>query len=228
MGPHFNSFVRLIPLHRPQTAVGRKIRPWVKRTLELEDEQLLSELPEGAVDRVELRSICRDKSISTEASVLAVMAWGAMRADHLRFLWDDRKKWIRGVERLRSSPDMTREESFTLMSRLRSEGSLMGARAPYFTKLIFFLRAEMDGYIMDQWTAKSVNLISEDRIVPLSSYGYVDDNADAAHYQAFCQFIERIAGLTGKSAEKVEELMMSHGGRTKGAWRQYVIDNWRP
>ena len=98
--------------------------------------------------------------------------------------------------------------------------------AAYFTKLIFFCPRQHDGYIMDQWTSKSVNLIFDEKIVDLSKAGFVTDTNNADKYERFCRCIEELGEAAGWEPEETELRIFSEG-RGRGAWRNYVIENWR-
>ena len=100
--------------------------------------------------------------------------------------------------------------------------------AAYFTKLIFFCSPKHDWYIIDQWTSKSVNLISEKKLVKLTNGGHVSDANDASTYIEYCEFIENLSLMGGWCREDTEKRLFSFGGKKKGAWRSYVIENWKP
>lgn len=97
----------------------------------------------------------------------------------------------------------------------------------YFTKLICFLNPNLNGYIMDQWTAKSVNIICGKEIVKLTPQGFVDSiKNDTKVYRAFCEVIDQIAKEVNMKGIDIEESMFSNGGRKKGGWRRFLIENW--
>jgi hypothetical protein len=94
----------------------------------------------------------------------------------------------------------------------------------YFTKLIFFLDPKHDGYIMDKWTATSVNLLWNPWLIKLSAEYYVTDRNTEIEYEKFCQVIERIATELNLSPVIVEERLFSSGGRKSHPWRRHVKD----
>lgn len=96
----------------------------------------------------------------------------------------------------------------------------------FFTKLIFFVRPADDGYIMDQWTGKSVNLLTGKPLVHLSYKGHVTDNTSADDYEEFCKVVEDLANICGSSGGEAEDRLFSHGGRKPGEWRAYVRRHW--
>lgn len=107
----------------------------------------------------------------------------------------------------------------------------------YFTKLIYFLNQNDDipGFIMDQWTAASVNLLFEDSVVLTRfseftfkngrkiSFETVTDQNTQENYKKFCECILELAKRLNESPDNVEEKLFSEG-RGKGEWRQYVVN----
>jgi hypothetical protein len=93
----------------------------------------------------------------------------------------------------------------------------------YFTKLIFFLRPDLNGYIMDQWLARSINLLFPQAGPIRLSNTVVTDRNTADDYERFCSHVEHVARELGITPAEAEERMFSNGGRSKGRWRQYVI-----
>jgi hypothetical protein len=91
----------------------------------------------------------------------------------------------------------------------------------YFTKILYFFNL---GYIMDQWTAKSYNLlINNDEIEILQNT--VTNNNSGQKYERYCLLVEYLANELKMSPSAIEEAMFSNGGRNRGIWRQHVIDN---
>ena len=112
----------------------------------------------------------------------------------------------------------------------------------YFTKLIYFLEPKHNGYIMDQWTARSMNLLRksdeyEIHLIPTawrksngSSKNFrnfrVDPKKnDVCIYRAFCEDLEQLAEYLNIDPEKTEKLIFSKGGKVDkmGCWRRFVL-----
>ncbi len=182
-----------------------------------------TKLPANPVSRDELRALCANPTYCAKEVFSAVMAWGYMRRDHGRRLVKHLDAVLAIVSNLRHN-ECSRFDAFSAFYHLRQQGELPGMKATYFTKLIFFCSPKHDGYIMDQWTSKSVNLIKGEKLVKLTS-GYVGDN-DVDVYKRFCNCMEELSGKGGWTAEETEIRLFSHGGRSKGDWRSYVIENW--
>lgn len=85
---------------------------------------------------------------------------------------------------------------------------------------------------MDQWTARSINLLMESEIVRLTSGRYVSQKNTGANYEAFCVAIEELTEICNskssnglvQSAEEIEARLFSEGGKGDKAqpWRIYV------
>ena len=128
-----------------------------------------------------------------------------------------------------------RKKAYEKLAKFREDNPGCGMGPAFFTKLIFFLGKNHDGYIMDQWTSLSVNFLAckEDRpIVKLRPDPYqeravhtVTDQNSPEVYEHFCLFIEHIASRLGVTdAAKVEEWLFSRGGRQPAPWRKHVRD----
>lgn len=186
----------------------------------------LESLASAKLNRAQLKTLCQTTSGATsEECLAAVMAWGGQHREHGRRLFSNPSKVLEVVNEVRCG-QLDRQEAYKNFYRLWIDGNSPGMGAAYFTKLIFFLLPNHDGYIMDQWTSKSVNLILEKPLVHLNN-GYVSQKNNYLVYEEFCRTIEQIAQSNGNSPEDIEMAMFSSGGKNKAAWRQYVVNNFR-
>ncbi len=85
------------------------------------------------------------------------------------------------------------------------------------------------GYIMDQWTGASVNLLSESELVKVKKQKKKDtysetiaDKNTGKDYENFCSYVEYLAEKLKQNPVNVELAMFSEG-RGKGTWRNYVV-----
>lgn len=171
-------------------------------------------------DRYELFDYCKNNS---DLNVLiSILSWGGMRRDHGKRLFDNLEHIIPIVDNLRKGVYKTRKEAFEVFQKKRSEGLLPGLGIGYFTKLICFLAPELKGYIMDQWVGKSINLITGQNIVSLTSNSWVNDKNDSNSYELFCSKIDELAVELGCDGIEAEKQIFSVGNG-KGAWRKYLI-----
>jgi hypothetical protein len=131
---------------------------------------------------------------------------------------------------------LNRSQAYQKFAELRNSDELPGLGPAYFTKLIFFLMTDRErpGYIMDQWTSASVNLLFEQTIVHTTVQKnfkndgsfkvseFVNDSNSQQQYDKFCQAVECLAKKLDVSSERTEEMMFSEG-RGRGVWRNYVV-----
>jgi hypothetical protein len=89
----------------------------------------------------------------------------------------------------------------------------------FYTKLLFFFRAESNSYILDQWTAKSAHLLFEPPPVGLSTFGLPDPDTSPESYESFCADLERLGSPWGWTGEDVERAIFDRRG---GCWRSQV------
>ena len=105
-----------------------------------------------------------------------------------------------------------------------------------FTKLMYFFggKAACRGYIMDQWTALSANLLTGRQMVQmqiLKNAARVSDKNGSDVYDEFCNFIEELGKELNERSDKAEMRIFSVGGRDdkQGKWwvylKQYLVEN---
>ena len=175
--------------------------------------------------RIQLFDILYVKELSVEELSIAILSWGGMNREHGRSLFQH-NDWLDIVKRMRNNDIKTRKEAYDLFQVLRKNKKLKGMGPAYFTKLICFVNPNLKGYIMDQWTSKSINLLFDNKIVALTNSGHVADKNNASIYEDFCLKIEYLSELLKLNPIDLEENLFSNGGINKGKWRQFVVDNW--
>ncbi|ACE89849.1 hypothetical protein RHECIAT_CH0000863 [Rhizobium etli CIAT 652] len=197
-------------------------------------------LPTERLDRQQLFSKLATSDLELREKCALIFAWGGMKIDHGKSAFRSFGEWRHDVECIQAG-SVSRAEAYAALLARETPG--MGPA--FFTKLIYFFGrgaakpGSSFGYIMDQWTARSVNLLAGERMVALSAgvpwpkaqregarLGKVvaaENSADK--YEAFCQFIDCLASRFECAPDFVEEVMFSHGGHSKGRWRIYVLEN---
>ncbi|MEY4327280.1 MAG: hypothetical protein RIS24_3451 [Verrucomicrobiota bacterium] len=204
-------------------AVGIAPSAWVEG-LQLIGVPDADQLPQSALDRAAVRQICRDTNKPVLFGYACGMAWGGQglgpTRPHAQSAWAAHADLKPILELLRTQP-LNRVQAYELF--------LNGARIPglgpsFWTKLLFFFAERADLYVMDQWVAKSVNLLVGRPLVPLVG-GCPPRDTPSAVYNTYCEEIDHIANHLGLSGSQAEEKMMSHGGHKPGAWRSHVLQN---
>lgn len=233
LAPHFDVFVG-VPF-APQAPFGLSPRTWALRMLGVDDLAL----PHKQLSRAEVRDHCSAPNHVLHGYKVA-MAWGMQGASrsgprYPRMAWAARKLLEPLIEELRAG-QLTRQQAYDLFTAPGKKTKIPGLGPAYFTKLIYFFSPlvdnQSDRFIMDQWTAKSINLLTGEHIVRVYGDGPADANT-GLQYESFCAEVEMLARhasarlgqpLTGNDAE---QMMFSLGGRVRRAWRAHVVANWK-
>ncbi|CUJ69777.1 Uncharacterised protein [Achromobacter sp. 2789STDY5608633] len=200
------------------------------------------DLPSIPLTRTDLSAFCTSNADVLDC-FLAVMAWGrqdAGKRGQARALnvWQRSQSGIRDrLEILRSEkPD--RVAAFNLFSG-SNEVSDLGVA--YFTKLLYFFAPRTtqgaDRYILDKWTARSVNLLAKKRLIHMSKAGdAVTRHNNAAIYDAYCTELEVLAAILNLHhldaplrAEDIELMLFASGGPGAAVrpWRHHVRVHWK-
>ncbi len=190
------------------------------------DSSFSNELLNKKLTRMDLLSSDFVNSLDDRELSCAILSWGGMNREHGSSLFTE-SEWLDLVREIRSSQIQNREDAYKKFFLLKKQNKLPGMGPAYYTKLICFLNPKLNGYIMDQWTAKSVNLLCNKEIVKLTPTGFVDPlKNDMIVYQTFCEVIDQLSIDLQMIGLDVEESMFSSGGKRKGQWRQVVVENW--
>lgn len=232
---HLDFLKNLNPDHDRQGPVGKKLHPYAKR-VQADISQALShyiDLSTGCIARSELQRACGDPRLTTIDNCIAIFAWGGMRTHHAKMALKTQSLWLPIVDQIRSGA-LGRREAYFALKKIRQENNLRGMGPAYFTKLIYFFgwaasafsKPQHQGFIMDQWTARSANLLlNNPHFVKLTKLKSVADNNTDSDYENFCCFIEHLARRLNIEPEAAEIRIFSKGGRAKGEWRQYLLNN---
>lgn len=198
------------------------------------------DLPDFAMCRHELRTHLNcDDPLDLAALILA---WGKMRLGNAQRLFRvPPHQWTAIIADMRNG-NCSRKEAYERFAGLRRSAAgkakgLPGMGPAYYTKLIFFLlRDQPAGYIMDQWTACSINLLCARDVVltdvqktwkrsgKLQEAYTVSDQNTSKNYEQFNLVIEDLSQRTGYSCEQIE-LALFDQGRGKGQWRNHVVQH---
>ncbi|MCL4677927.1 MAG: hypothetical protein KJ017_04955 [Alphaproteobacteria bacterium] len=205
--------------------IGFNVKEWWEYVASgLEQQHFKANFPNEKQTRTKLKNLCRkDSGTSHIECVAAVMAWGGQNRKHGITLFN-RFNEIEPIIRDMRMGSISHYEAYERFDSIWKKPQNLGMGAAYFTKLIFFCDPTHKGYIMDQWTSKSVNLLKGEEIVHLT-YGYVNKSNTVDNYKNFCEFIDQLAEKLRVSGENVEIALFSKGGRKKWPWRQYVWEN---
>lgn len=211
-----------------QSWVGGKLQSYAISACDDHSECQTSAFPDEAVSRRYIFEMAQNPDINTLSCCVAIFAWGGMRRNHARSALTTSAKWLPIADAIRNN-EIDRVESYRRFMQARQSKLLPGMGPAFFTKLIYFLgeRSQSRGYIMDQWTALSANLLTGQKLIDLQklkSAVRVSDSNTPEVYNDFCAFIESLAKSLGESPDDAEMRIFSVGGRgeKQGAWRAYL------
>ena len=213
--PYFKS----IPFS-PQDSIGFKVKQWAADIGA--DNTLLAVLPTVSIDRTMVARLCHNRKHDVLVGYLAAMAWGSQRRSHGRSAWAHRDAIKKLLDVMRSGmiDPVDAYESF-------AKQQIPGLGPAYFTKLIYFFSEHKSWFIMDQWTAKSINLLFDRNMVLISRCGWVTRDNTASHYKAYCHAVAQLGSELGETGEIIEQRLFSKGGKAPAPWRAYVKRHWR-
>lgn len=149
-----------------------------------------------------------------------ILAWGRINRLHAATVFRNEDIWLPAMQRALDAP--TRAEAYAAFQTAALATRGMGPA--YFTKILFFARPDLSAYIMDQWTARSVNLLLDAPAIRMVNRVAVCKSNGPEVYEHFCGVVEDLAASFGKSGAHIESCLFSTGGRGKAAapWRQHV------
>lgn len=211
----------------------RTFSKYVEKKARLKNEvSLPKSLNNGRASRKDLFQMVQDDTKTTEDCCIAILGWGGIKYHHCVRALESRSDWLPIAEDLRFS-GLDHKEAYAKFAEQRENKSLVGVGPAFFTKLIFFLGVNAEtkrrGYIMDQWTARSANLLLGEKFIKLNSGKYVADRNDSAIYAKFCGFIRDLSIELNTTPDEAEERIFSIGNKgrleTRGKWRSYVLAN---
>lgn len=195
------------------------------------------------MSRSALRNLWANTAASDEACFLSTMAWGGMQRGNGRRVWHSRGNWLQVCRDVRAGMH-TRSSGYAAFLKLRTEDQLPGMGPAYFTKILFFASHKADAYILDQWTTRSIHLLSGQSRFPLLRKDYasakaatkagdptklrliVDGNVPVTDYLDYCSRVEDLAKIMSLHPHEVEERLFSSGGKKPHPWRVHVMTAW--
>ena len=174
-------------------------------------------------DRYELFNYC--KNAGNINAVIAILSWGGMKRNHGKLFFDQYETVEECINNLRLNKVKTRKAAFCMFQNWRKENPKLGMGIGYYTKLICFLAPQLNGYIMDQWASKSINLLFDNEIVNLQNGIWVDDSNNEEVFELYCQKIDELAVVLGCTGFEAEKRIFSLG-YGKGLWRNYLKEHY--
>jgi len=223
---NLEKFKQCFPSEPSQGAVG-KTPSLILRHTELPKDSWPNQYPiNKQASRDTIRAICRDREVDEKAAYVCAMAWGGLdKRNMLSALQSPALVAILQMIRQCSN----RMDAFYSLSRAWKEKLIVGMRVSFFTKLPYFFLPEENAYILDQWTAKSANLLWENCPVPMNRTGtFPDPDTSPDQYESYCLFTEELAREMKWSQPISAEIAM-FGKNENGInnWRRHVKAAWQ-
>lgn len=166
-----------------------------------------------------------------------------MKLDNARRIWEKRSEVMPICENIRNNK-YTRLEAFEVFRSMRTNNKLPGMGPAYYTKIIFFASQLADAYILDQWTARSIHMLTKQRSWPSVQIDHtskkkaektlryqelrvtVTDRVTSEDYEQYCKLVEELARILKLPSHAVEERMFGKGGKSPSLWREHLMNNW--
>ena len=201
----------------------------------------------------ELKDYCRSNN-ETIRKLICIMAWGGMKEHQFMMCMTGSKLHKHKIEKtyqpkdrykIKEYDDLTHiceKMNYTYKNKLDRSSiynsfatlNLYQCGPAYFTKLMFFMSHLAEPcFIMDQWTARSINLLVDKQLITMRKSKNPSPSKEGNSgkiYNTFCQVIEDLSKKITEikkprtiSPEDVEQLIFSRGGKkNKLEWRKYV------
>jgi hypothetical protein len=218
--------------HTDQPAIGTSPRAWANSAglNKKEHDVDPDKLPNKALDRDELHAYVNHPATSATHAAAAIMAWGGQNRTHGKSMFhpDERSKWEPYLSSLRTpNHGITPGKAYDRFNAM----NVKGLGPSYFTKILHY--TVPGAHIMDQWTAKSHNLIHGHEDIK-----FANDQGNAIHrtkndgetYERFNKTCRKVGKKFFTDSGKGEERLFSYGGKGSkaGEWRKHVRNNWTP
>ena len=210
---------------------------------------IVKNLPSTSLDRYKLLDIVSSYKLDENLSqmkirelIIMIFSWGGMSRTSStgKLAIGTIQNYEKVCLNLLKNPNPI--SAYEEFYEMQQSGVMRGIGPAYYTKLIFFL-GDQKGLIMDQWTARSINLLFKNKTIILN-YGHknrysVSKNNTKFVYQKYLDLMSdltQVLSLTNIS--ETEELIFSCSHKqakvkkilgkyhkTCSAWRKYVEEN---
>jgi len=229
---HYEYFLRCITNIEPESWRGNNIKDYAIYLSNMGVQLDIECFPNRRLNREQLFEYISNTSQSVFNCTITILAWGGMNREHCINAIKSFNLWHNILEKIRNG-QLNRIDAYADFHDLRSKNKLKGMGPAYYTKLIFFLSQEKNrGFIMDQWTSRSFNLLHNSPMIKVNIQknkngnfaAHVSDKNTPSTYEEFCSYIEKVSkSLPEKVKPDVVEMNMFSQGYGKGKWRTYLL-----
>jgi len=217
---HYNVFKYCLKTTAKQSVIGKIASQWYVNVTGDKSNNL--NLSDKKLSRDQLQSLCKNQNISDFVCLVSIMSWGAQSVSNARHFMCSNKdalsKILKIVHNMRCG-NLNSYDAYYQFHLLRKSNELKGMGIAYYTKLIYFCCHDDDALILDQWLAKSINLLVKSKMIILNDIGRVTDDNGVNHYKNYVSVVRQIADYENVSIDAIEVALFS--SRT-GIWRRYL------
>ena len=193
---------------------------------------LIKKIPDKKMKRHELYAYVNSANTSMLEGILTILGWGDITPKNFRTFANKETKFLVAALKAISESQLTQSEAYEKIKSLKKGSSkhwkLHGLGPAYYTKLLYFYtkKKRHTCYIMDQFTARSINFLCYNNDIPLTADGNVDKLNTGPIYQTFCMRIEAIAKDLKAEGKNVrpENVEFALFGKDSD-WRSYLTKN---
>jgi hypothetical protein len=169
-----------------------------------------------------LKKYLNQEGLDNISILISILAWGNCKISNAReiFKKENLDNILKLIDYLNSHKIINREDAFGYFIENKRKAKLFkGLGIAYFTKLLWFIRPDLNGYILDQYTARSVNYIIGKPLIKLESGKYVSVRNNKSVYENYCKVVEEIAEKIALNPENTEERLF---GGDYPEWRNKI------
>jgi hypothetical protein len=245
---NFSVFLHTLETYEAQNGFGKNPKDFINQIImrinknsnnaPIDLLNIANDLTYFILNRNDVFNICNNNQYPFAYKIASVFSWGGMsggkNASDLFFKnWGSYKLELEEILVEYSQNLITRNWAYERLNRM----NLKGCGPAYFTKLLFYF-GNGTSYIMDQWTSKSMELLSLERIgihmIKNNTGHRVSNKNHSGIYEEFCNRVEILTIKTNQNLNtnltptEIEERIFSNGanGQSRGQWREFVVNNW--
>jgi hypothetical protein len=230
-----------------QQQVGARVVSYLEKVVEPFNKSAkqmfpnFEKLKDHSYSRDEVFEFINDQKNDELTCAFLIFAWGGMSYKNARLVLSSPKPMIENIELIRADA-IDRDNAYHGFYTCNQAKIVKGLGPAFYTKLLYYFGKKngWKAYIMDQWTALSINYLFDRGVVKMNKVKkkYELGYAVSGHndYQVYDKFNNALEQLSHELSQLVEnknftpeeaEIMIFSEGRGKGAWRTHLLQRLR-
>ena len=171
--------------------------------LENVDKSKINFFEDGRLSRGEIKKLLELEFFEENHVFLlfCILCWGDIRSNNLTKALISYSEWKRDFSEIKNGlreRSISPIDAYSAFNALHLDGPLENLGPAYYTKLIYFLSApyfsvNQTGYIMDQFTSKSINYLYGEKIIKLDGQGIPKKTNGVEVYKVFLNSISELS-----------------------------------